>query len=130
MEKTKIETTPFPINQISQSMNIANTTTEGREGMPLPRTEDTASICAKKSIGTSYRELYGDLASTANGLEGLVDAEPPWNTGCNPTFIQDQEIQIQWTRIETSLAILRNLHIERANMEFWTRAKMLMEGIR
>ena len=45
-------------------------------------------------------------------------------------MFQDQEIQIQWQHIETSLTILRNMHIERANMEFWTRVKMITEGMR
>ena len=43
---------------------------------------------------------------------------------------QDQEIQIQCQHIETGFAILHNLLIERANMEFWTRVKMLTEGMK
>ena len=40
----------------------------------------------------------------------------------------NEEIERQWQHVETSLAILRNLHIERANMEFWTRFEMITKG--
>ena len=42
----------------------------------------------------------------------------------------DEEIEWQWQRIKTSLAILRNLHNERANMEFWSRLEMVAKGMR
>ena len=72
--------------------------------------------------------------TTGYGLSAIdplaePEPEPPWqDTECNdPMFIQDQEIETQWTRVKTSLKILRNLYIERANEEFLRRAKMLME---
>jgi hypothetical protein len=42
----------------------------------------------------------------------------------------DEEIERQWQRVETSLTILRNLHIERANMEFWSRFEMVTKGMK
>ena len=42
----------------------------------------------------------------------------------------DEEIERQWQHIKTSLAILRNMHIERANMEFWSRFEMVMKGMK
>lgn len=45
-------------------------------------------------------------------------------------YSTNEEIERQWTRIKTSLAILRNLHIERANMEFWTRFEIVTKGMR
>lgn len=42
----------------------------------------------------------------------------------------DEEIERQWQRVETSLVILHNLHIERANMEFWSRFEMITKGMK
>ena len=42
----------------------------------------------------------------------------------------DEEIERQWQHIKTSLTILRNMHIERANMEFWTRFEMVTKGMK
>ena len=42
----------------------------------------------------------------------------------------NEEIERQWQHIETSLAILRNLHIERANKEFWSRFEMVTKGMK
>ena len=58
------------------------------------------------------------------------DKRGPCSEPDDQVFIQDQEIETQWQRIETSLAILRNLYIERANEEFLRREKSLMEGMR
>ena len=45
-------------------------------------------------------------------------------------MISDQDIQDQWQHIEMSLRILRNMNIERANMEFWSRFEMVTKGMR
>ena len=47
-----------------------------------------------------------------------------------PETYSNEEIERQWQHIETSLTILRNMHIERANMEFWARFEMIMKGMR
>jgi len=68
-------------------------------------------------------------------VDGRYDSTPdekqtPYSVADDSMFIQKQEIETQWTRVKTSLKILRNLYAERADEEFWSRAKMLMEGIR
>ena len=57
------------------------------------------------------------------------DKQTPCSVADDSMFIQEQEIETQWQHIKVSLAILRNLYAERADEEFWTRAKMMMEGM-
>ena len=42
----------------------------------------------------------------------------------------NEEIERQKQHIETSLVILHNLHIERANMEFWSWFEMVTKGMK
>ena len=58
------------------------------------------------------------------------EKQTPCSVADDPMFIQDQEIETQWTKVKTSLKILRNLYTERADEEFLSRAKMLTEGMR
>ena len=78
-----------------------------REGMPKAPNSDSVGDCPK------------------GGKEGPCSVSDD-----QVCMSQDQEIQIQWQHIETSLAILRNMHIGRANMEFWGRFEMVMKGMR
>ena len=77
--------------------------------------------------GRMFRASNGDSVGDCpkRGKEG------PCGTSDDQACIsQDQEIQIQWQHIETSLTILRNLHVERANMEFWSRFEMITKGMK
>ena len=60
----------------------------------------------------------------------LEDKRGPCSVADDSMFIQEQEIETQWTKVKTSLKILRNLYTERADEDFLSRAKSLMEGIR
>jgi len=55
------------------------------------------------------------------------DKRGPCSEPDDQVFIQDAEIEMHCTRVKTSLKILRNLYIERANEEFLRREKSLME---
>lgn len=57
--------------------------------------------------------------STIEGIKDITLGDCP-----------NEELERQWQRIETSLAILRNLYIERANMEFWGRFEMVTKGMK
>jgi len=92
---------PFKVGIIEPSEIIS----DKLEGMSEASNSDSVGDCPKR------------------GKEG------PCSVSDDPMFIQDQEIEEQWTRIEISLAIIRNLYIERVKEEFWRRAKMMMEMI-
>ena len=124
----KMETTPFEIPNIVQNYKEINKLVEGREGMSKPLTDIEIDKCIQEAV---------------NELIGIVEPEPPWNPilpkseSDTPRELDkilvaysDEEIERQWQRIKTSLVILHNLHIERANMDFWTRAKMITEAMR
>lgn len=64
-----------------------------------------------------------------------ISSEPQNGTteGAEDITLDDstnEEIEQHWQHIKTSLAILHNLHIERANMEFWSRFEMVMKGMK
>lgn len=42
----------------------------------------------------------------------------------------DEEIERQWQHVESSLKIIRNMNVERANMKFWSRFEMVTKGMR
>jgi len=95
---------PKPFNVgLAQSSNI---NTEGTEGV--------------------YRGLRVDSRYDSTP----EDKQTPCSVADDSMFIQEQEIETQWTRVKTSLKILRNLYAERADEEFLSRAKSLMEGMK
>jgi len=93
---------PFNVG-LAQSSNI---NTEGTEGV--------------------YRGLRVDSRYDSTP----EDKQTPCSVADDSMFIQEQEIETQWTRVKTSLKILRNLYAERADEEFLSRAKSLMEGMK
>ena len=104
--ETKMETTSFPISNTPENYEEINKLVDAPGGV--------------------YRGLK---------VDGRYDSTPedkqaPCSEPDDQVFIQDQEIETQWQRIKVSLAILRNLYAERADEEFLSRAKMLMEGMR
>ena len=79
-----------------------------------------------EGTGGVYRGLKVDSRYNST----LEDKRGPCSVVDDPMFIQDAEIETQWTRVKTSLKILRNLYAERADEEFLSRAKSLMEGMK
>jgi len=104
--ETKMETTSFPIPNTPENYKEINKLVDAPGGV--------------------YRGLRVDSRydSTPEGKQ------TPYSVADGLVFIQKQEIETQWTRVKTSLKILRNLYAERADEEFLSRAKSLMEGIR
>jgi hypothetical protein len=138
-EGTEGVSLPSDINRVGDCPSVGKQSHESVISETNPSCFGTyeVGICESRSIfcGKNEKCRYATehpTIETKDDLIGLTEPEPPWqDTGCkDPMFIQDQEIQIQWTKVETSLAILRNLHIARGEAEFWGRAKMVMEGIR
>ena len=78
---------------------------------------------SKRMFKASNGDSVGDCPK--RGKEGPCSTSD--DQACMP---QDQEIQIQWQHVETSLTILRNMHIERGEAEFWTRFEMVAKGVR
>jgi len=104
--ETKMETTSFPIPNTPENYEEINKLVDAPEGV--------------------YRGLKvdGRYESTPE------DKQTPCSVADDSMFIQEQEIETQWTRVKTSLKILRNLYAERADEEFLSRAKSLMEGMK
>ena len=75
----------------------------------------SCKLRSRQSPNTSSKPQNGII----EGTEGIALDDCP-----------NEEIERQWQRVETSLVILRNLHIERANMEFWSRFEMVTKGMR
>ena len=123
-DAVKLETSSFPIKDISQIRGITNTSVEGREGMSEQFDNKGASI----------------LTDTHNeGLtEGLCEPEPPWTPeyAREPNWTPQQtkpafdQIQRKWQNIETELVLIRMLYKERTETDFWGRFEMVTKGMR
>ena len=97
-------------------------------------------ICERRSnlCGKNEKCRYATehpMAEAKDDLTGIASPKPQNGTieGTEDITLGDcnnEEIERQWQRIETSLAILRNLYTERANMEFWSRFEMVMKGMK
>ena len=95
-------------------------------------------------------EACGESVNTIMGITNAeLDKLPNWNpmlSKCESDLPEellydkeldkilvaysDAEIETQWQRISVSLAILRNLYAERADEEFLSRVKSLIEGMK
>ena len=95
---------------------------------PIPNTPENYEEINKlvEASGGVYRGLRVDRRYDSTPEDKQAPCSEPDDT----MFIQEQEIATQWQHIKVSLAILRNLYAERADEEFSTRTKMLMEGMK
>ena len=92
---------------------------------PIPNTPENYKEINKlvDASGGVYRGLRVDRRYDSTPEE----KQAPCSVADDSMFIQDAEIEMHCTRVKTSLKILRNLYIERANEEFLRREKSLME---
>ena len=95
---------------------------------PIPNTPENYEEINKlvDASGGVYRGLRVDSRYDSTPEE----KQTPCSVVDDSMFIQEQEIETQWTKVKTSLKILRNLYTERADEEFLSRAKMLVEGMK
>jgi len=142
-EEVKMGTTPYSVKYISQSMDIVNTSPEGRQA-PYEQRNTTAiddctidDIDSLKTCAESFdADNDGDKIGGGDAeketiyyFEGLAEPEPIWTPFIENEQHEKQELDLiaeKWFHIEHSLRMVRKMHLDKAEQDFKDRLELFL----